>query len=192
MKRCAIFASGSGTNMENIANAFKDGTISGAEIVCVFSDKPEAYVLERAKHMAIPRLCISPKHFKSKKDFEQELLQHLKNLKIDFIILAGYMRIVGPAVLSAFEGTILNIHPALLPAFPGAHGIRDAFEAGVKETGVTVHIVDAGVDTGPIVLQEAIAIEEGESIESLTKRIHALEYALYPQAIQMMINDEIA
>lgn len=185
--RCAILISGSGTNMQNIVQCVQDKQIKGLEIAFVFSDKPDAQGLARAKRLHIPTITFSPKDYADKTAYEKALLKIFKNEKIDFIVLAGYMRLIGKTILKPYKNKILNIHPALLPAFPGTHGIQDAYNYGVHITGVTVHIVDEGMDTGPIVLQKAINVRARETLASLEKRIHALEYEMYPEAIRMMV-----
>lgn len=153
----------------------------------VFSDRTEAYVLERAKSLQIPVRSFSPKQFTNKVEYEREILKELEAKEVELLVLAGYMRLIGPTLLNAYPNRILNIHPALLPEFPGLHGIRDAFEAGVKQTGVTVHYVDNGVDTGPILAQKRVNIEENETLASLELKIHQAEHQLYPEVIQDVI-----
>lgn len=184
--KIAVFASGNGSNFEAIAKSMNQGKIEGA-IVLVFSDRTEAYVLERAKSLQIPVRSFSPKQFTNKVEYEKEILKELKAKEVELLVLAGYMRLIGPTLLNAYPNRILNIHPALLPEFPGLHGIRDAFEAGVKQTGVTVHYVDNGVDTGPILAQKRVNIEENETLASLELKIHQAEHQLYPEVIQDVI-----
>lgn len=184
--KIAVFASGNGSNFEAIAKSMNQGEIEGA-IVLVFSDRTEAYVLERAKSLQIPVRSFSPKQFTNKVEYEKEILKELKAKEVELLVLAGYMRLIGPTLLNAYPNRILNIHPALLPEFPGLHGIRDAFEAGVKQTGVTVHYVDNGVDTGPILAQKRVNIEENETLASLELKIHQAEHQLYPEVIQDVI-----
>lgn len=184
--KIAVFASGNGSNFEAIAKSMNQGEIEGA-IVLVFSDRTEAYVLERAKSLQIPVRSFSPKQFTNKVEYEREILKELEAKEVELLVLAGYMRLIGPTLLNAYPNRILNIHPALLPEFPGLHGIRDAFEAGVKQTGVTVHYVDNGVDTGPILAQKRVNIEENETLASLELKIHQAEHQLYPEVIQDVI-----
>lgn len=184
--KIAVFASGNGSNFEAIAKSINQGEIEGA-IVLVFSDRTDAYVLERAKSLQIPVRSFSPKQFTNKVEYEKEILKELKAKEVELLVLAGYMRLIGPTLLNAYPNRILNIHPALLPEFPGLHGIRDAFEAGVKQTGVTVHYVDNGVDTGPILAQKRVNIEENETLASLELKIHQAEHQLYPEVIQDVI-----
>ncbi|MDT1940011.1 phosphoribosylglycinamide formyltransferase [Carnobacterium divergens] len=184
--KIAVFASGNGSNFEAIVKSMNQGEIEGA-IVLVFSDRTDAYVLERAKNLQIPVRSFSPKQFTNKVEYEKEILKELKAKEVELLVLAGYMRLIGPTLLNAYPNRILNIHPALLPEFPGLHGIRDAFEAGVKQTGVTVHYVDNGVDTGPILAQKRVNIEENETLASLELKIHQAEHQLYPEVIQDVI-----
>ncbi|TFJ44391.1 phosphoribosylglycinamide formyltransferase [Carnobacterium divergens] len=184
--KIAVFASGNGSNFEAIAKSMNQGEIEGA-IVLVFSDRTEAYVLERAKSLQIPVRSFSPKQFANKVEYEREILKELEAKEVELLVLAGYMRLIGPTLLNAYPNRILNIHPALLPEFPGLHGIRDAFEAGVKQTGVTVHYVDNGVDTGPILAQKRVNIEENETLASLELKIHQAEHQLYPEVVQEVI-----
>ena len=182
--RFAVFASGNGTNLANLIKHVKQGKIS-AELALVFSDKPEAFALERAKKAKIPTLTLVPKDFPSKDAYETEILKVLCEKGIDLIALAGYMRIVGSVLIQAYPQRILNVHPALLPAFKGAHAIRDAFEYGARVTGVTVHFVDEQIDHGPIILQKEVPILAKDTLESLEKRIHQAEYDIYPKAIEL-------
>lgn len=184
--KIAVFASGNGSNFEAIAKNINQGEIEGA-IVLVFSDRTDAYVLERAKSLQIPVRSFSPKQFANKVEYEREILKELEAKEVELLVLAGYMRLIGPTLLNAYPNRILNIHPALLPEFPGLHGIRDAFEAGVKQTGVTVHYVDNGVDTGPILAQKRVNIEENETLASLELKIHQAEHQLYPEVVQEVI-----
>ena len=181
MKRIAIFASGSGSNFEAIVKAFRRGELNAEPAVCV-CDRPGAYVTERARNLEIPVIVASPKEFGGKAAYETFLAERLKELDVDFICLAGYMRIVGPTLLEQFPGRIVNIHPSLLPSFKGAHAIRDAFEYGVKIFGVTIHFVDETLDGGPIIAQTAFPYD-GDDIEELESRIHAAEHDLYPRTI---------
>lgn len=186
MTSLAIFASGSGTNFQSIVEATKNNTLQ-ASVKVLICDKKEAKVIERAKIEGIPAVVLSPKDFSSKKEYEEAILTQLQELKIDWIILAGYMRLIGPTLLHSYEGKILNIHPSLLPAFPGKDAIRQAIQAKVKITGVTVHFVDEGMDTGPIIDQEAVRIEVNDTYESLQTKIQQIEHVLYPITIQALL-----
>jgi len=190
MKKIAILISGSGTNMHNLVRHMQAGKIQ-AEPVLVLSDRAEAGGIAHAKALGVPTAVVERKSFTSKPDFEAEVIRKIEASKADLICLAGYMKILSPEFVNRFWGRILNIHPSLLPAFPGAHGIRDAFEAKAKETGVTVHFVDTGVDTGPIILQKKLTIAENDNFESLEARVHALEYQTYPEALNKVLSGEI-
>lgn len=188
MKNIAVFASGSGTNFQAIIDAAKMGSLH-ANIKLLVCDKPSAFSVERAKKESIPYFTFSAKSFTEKEDYEKEILQKLKEYGIEFIVLAGYMRLIGPVLLKKFEGRIVNIHPSLLPAFPGKDAIGQAIEAKVKQTGVTVHFVDEGMDTGPIIDQLPVEITDGETKESLQGKIHEVEHQLYPTVLQKLLAD---
>jgi len=190
MKRMAIFISGRGSNMENIVRRVKQGRIR-AEAGLVFSDNPKAPGLKRAKALGVDTACLERAAFESKELFEKAILEILKVREIDFIVLAGYMKIVGTGIVRAYSGKILNIHPALLPSFKGAHAIRDAFDYGARVTGVTVHFVDEQVDHGPIILQEAVAIGSRDRLAEIEKKIHNVEYRLYPRAIRFFVSGKL-
>ncbi|GLH65477.1 phosphoribosylglycinamide formyltransferase [Parageobacillus sp. G301] len=189
MKNIAIFASGSGTNFQAIVDAVKNGIVP-ARVALLVCDKPGAKVIERAERERIPTFVFSPKDYDSKAEFEQAILAELRKHEIEFIALAGYMRLIGPTLLDAYEGKIVNIHPSLLPAFPGKDAIGQAYRAGVKITGVTIHYVDEGMDTGPIIAQRAIAIHEGESLAQLEERIHEVEHELYPAVLKTLLEHD--
>ncbi|MCA1032923.1 phosphoribosylglycinamide formyltransferase [Bacillus timonensis] len=190
MKNIAIFASGSGSNFQAIVNAGKSGVLVG-NISLVVCDKAGARVIERANEAGVETFVFSPKNFESKADFEREILQELIDKEIDLIVLAGYMRLIGETLLQAYQGRIINIHPSLLPAFPGKHAIHQAIDKGVKITGVTVHFVDEGMDTGPIIAQRAIEIEEHDHIEDVEKKIHEIEHELYPTTINYVLHHHL-
>ncbi|WP_291291323.1 phosphoribosylglycinamide formyltransferase [Enterococcus sp.] len=186
--RIAVFASGNGSNFTAIADAIRDGEVKGATLALMFTDNASAFVLERAKEAGVPTLHLSPKDFASKADFEAALLHELAKHSIELIVLAGYMRIVGPTLLAAFPKKIINLHPSLLPSFPGKSGIADAYNYGVKVTGITIHYVDSGIDTGPIIAQEVVEIESEDTLESLEAKIHQLEHRIYPAVIAEIIH----
>jgi phosphoribosylglycinamide formyltransferase-1 len=188
--RVAIFLSGRGSNFEAIYRSSRLPT-SNFEIVMVISDKKDARGLETAKEYGLSAIYISPKRFKSKKEYEVVLVKHLREKEVDLVCLAGYMRIVGVELREAFKNRIINIHPALLPSFPGLHAQRQAFEYGVKITGCTVHFIDSGVDTGPVILQESVNVLEDDDEESLSKRILAVEHRIYSQAIRMFFENRL-
>jgi phosphoribosylglycinamide formyltransferase-1 len=189
-KRFAVFASGRGTNMENLIRYAKRGALK-AELALVFSDRSEAPALRKAQKAGIETLCLPPRNFPDKQAFESQLLAILREKQIDFIVLAGYMRILGSGIIRAYPGKILNVHPALLPAFRGATGIKDAFEYGARVTGVTVHLVDEEVDHGPIVLQKAVPVSPRDTLASLEKKIHAAEYKIYPAAVRLLASGKL-
>ena len=184
--RLAVFASGSGSNYEAIVEACRDGRID-AEVVLLVCDKPGAKVLERAKRYGTESYAFSPKDFESREAYESVIADMLDERGVDFVCLAGYMRIVGKVLLSRYEQRIVNIHPSLLPSFKGAHAIQDAVDYGVKIFGVTTHFVDETLDGGRIIDQGAI-VYEGNDIEELTNLIHNIEHKLYVKTINKLIN----
>ena len=186
----AIFASGYGSNLQVIMEAVKAGQIQ-AELALVFSHNRKAIALERAQQAGIKTLFLDPKHYAAPQSFERALIIHLKNEGIDFIVLAGYMRLLTPFLVKAYHQKILNIHPSLLPSFKGVQGIKDAFTYGAKVTGVSVHFVDDKMDHGPIILQEAVKITEKDTLSSLEEKIHSLEHKLYPKAIQLFVDGRL-
>jgi phosphoribosylglycinamide formyltransferase-1 len=188
--RIAVFASGSGSNFQAIADRVRDGSLQ-AELRLLVCDRPGAYVIERAKQAEVPTFTFRPKDYATREQYEAEILQRLQEEQIDLIVLAGYMRIITSTLVEPFYGKMINIHPSLLPAFPGVNGIGQAFEYGVKVTGATVHFVDGGMDTGPIIAQKTVEIAEGETLESLEQRIHQIEHQLYPQAIQWISEGKV-
>ena len=177
-KKIAVFASGNGSNFQVIAEQFP--------VEFVFSDHRDAYVLERAEKLGVPSYAFEIKEFTSKIDYEKALVDLLDQHEIDLVCLAGYMKIVGPTLLAAYEGRIINIHPAYLPEFPGAHGIEDAWEAGVDQSGVTIHWVDSGVDTGQVIKQVRVPRLADDTLESFEFRIHETEYQLYPEVLDSL------
>ena len=176
MKKIAVFASGNGSNFQVIAEQFP--------VEFVFSDHRDAYVLERAEKLGVTAHAFELKEFDSKVDYEKAIVALLEKYDIDLVCLAGYMKIVGTTLLKAYEGRIINIHPAYLPEFPGAHGIDDAWEARVDQSGVTIHWVDSGVDTGTVIKQVRVPRLAGDTIESFEARIHENEYKLYPEVLE--------
>lgn len=188
MKKIAVFASGNGSNFQALVEAEKMGKLD-AKISLLICDQPEAYVLKRASSERIPFLCVSPKCYSSKISYEQALLEQLNRESIEFILLAGYMRLIGPTLLQAYPRRIINIHPSLLPAFPGKDAVDQAVKAGVKVTGLTIHYVDEGLDTGQIIAQRAVEIETGDTRESIQKRIQLAEHQVYPAVVQQLLHD---
>lgn len=185
-RKLAVFASGSGSNFEAIADGCRSGAIRDAEVVLCVCDKPGAKVLERAERFGVRSFVFSPKAYATKSDFEREIADLMDSLGVELVCLAGYMRIVGEELLGRYGGKIVNIHPALLPAFPGAHAIKDAFEYGVKVYGVTIHEVDATLDGGRIISQVAVPYEGGD-IDELEAEIHKAEHKLYIETINKLL-----
>lgn len=185
MKRIAIFASGSGTNFEALVSACEKKEIP-AEVVLMVCNKRNAYVVERAKNHGVDTFLFNVKQYASREAYETEIVQKLKEYKVDLICLAGYMRICGKVLLEEYEGRIINIHPALLPSFKGDNAIYDAYTFGVKVFGVTIHYVDSGMDSGKIIAQRAFEYTEGETIEQVEERIHAIEHELYPEVVKKL------
>lgn len=190
-KRISVLASASGSNLQAILEAIDRGEILDAEVVLVVSDRKEAYALERARQRNIPTKYLRAKDFTSREDFDREAVRCLKDVQTDLVVLAGFMRLITPVFLAAFQQTVLNIHPSLLPAFPGGHGVADALAYGVKVSGCTVHFVDEGMDTGPILLQEAVPVYDDDTVEVLHERIRQLEHKLYPKAINLWAQGKI-
>lgn len=189
MKKIAVFASGNGSNFQAIADAVKDGFLS-AELVLLVCDKPGAKVIERAQSAGIETFVFSPKEYPGKEAFETEIMAQLQRAGAEYLILAGYMRLIGKTLLEAYLQKIINIHPSLLPAFPGKDAIGEAFRYGVKMTGVTIHFVDEGMDTGPIIAQRALEIGEDDTLESIEKQIHKIEHFFYPQILHKVLNNK--
>lgn len=180
--KAAVFASGSGTNLEALLERQEAGDLK-PEIVLVIADKEGAYARKRAENHGIEEHYFNPKAYENKAAYETAILKLLKDKNVDLIILSGYMRYIGDVLLNAFPKQIINIHPAYLPEFPGAHGIADAYNAKADQTGVTVHYVDAGVDTGPVILQERVAIDPSWDLAALEEHVHAKEYDLFWRAV---------
>lgn len=184
--RIAVFASGTGSNFEAIMN-HTDRTFDVVMLVC---DKPKAHVIGKAASFGVETVVLEPEKFPSKEAYETEILQKLKRANVEWIVLAGYMRIVGKTLLEAYEGKIVNIHPSLLPAFPGKDAIGQALEAGVKVSGVTIHFVDEGIDTGPIIAQEPVTVFPNDTKETLQKRIQQVEHVLYTKVIEELTREK--
>lgn len=187
-----VFASGSGSNLQAFIDQQRKNPSWPAQIAIVVSDKPECYAVQRARDAGIPVFVRTPKAFASKSDFELEILHKLKEYKVEWLLLAGYMRLVGPTLLDSFPQRILNIHPSWLPAFPGRTAIADAMAAGATETGVTVHYVDEGMDTGPVVAQRRVPILAGTTEAQLAEQIHDVEHELYPAVVGEVLDNWMA
>ena len=186
----AVLASGNGTNFEAIAKAVKEGAIK-ASCALLITDKKDSYVRTRAKNAGVKDVFVDPKEFAKREDFDRKVVSLLKEAAVDLVVLAGFMRIITPFFVQAFRHKIVNIHPALLPSFKGVDSIKEAYAYGAKVTGVTVHFVDEEMDHGPIILQEAVRIEEAESLEALEARIHSVEHRLYPEAIRLFCEGKL-
>mgnify|MGYP001137058037 FL=1 len=186
MKKIAVFASGNGSNFQAIIDVVKSGELE-TEISLLVCDKPGAYAVDRANAAKIPSFIFQAKDYTSKEAYEQAILTELKRYDVDFIVLAGYMRLIGSTLLGAYQGRIVNIHPSLLPAFPGKDAIGQALAAKAMWSGVTIHYVDEGMDTGPIIIQERVRLEENETRDSLQKKIQQIEHKLYPEILQMLL-----
>jgi len=186
MKNIAVFASGRGTNFNAIAQAIKEGglKVNLALLVC---DQPKAPVLAKARRLKVKICLVKKEDFLAKRDFEKTIIRALKMNKIDLVVMAGFMRMLSASFVKAYKNRIINIHPALLPSFKGAHAIKDAFDYGVKVTGVTAHFVDAAMDHGPIILQKEVEVKESATLKSLEARIHRVEHKLYPEAIRLVV-----
>ncbi len=182
MKRFAVFVSGNGSNLQAIIDACQKGQIR-SELKLVVSSTDKAYALERAENAGINSLVFNPRNYTNKQSVDRDIVIHLKQEKIDFVVLAGYMRLLTPFFIKQYPMKVMNIHPSLLPSFKGSTAIKDAFTYGVKATGVTVHFVNEKIDNGPIILQQSLAIKEDETLESLEEKIHRVEHRLYPKAI---------
>lgn len=186
-----VLASGSGTNFEAIARASREGRLD-ADLRLLVCNRPEAKVLERATRLEVPAVVVPHRDFASRAEFEAEVLRHLQGAGVEWVALAGFMRIVGRTLLQAFPDRILNIHPALLPSFPGLHAVRQALEAGVRESGCTIHLVDAGTDTGPRLAAASVPVHPDDDEETLQARIQAEERRLYPQVLAWIAEGRLA
>lgn len=186
MTSIAVFASGSGSNFQALVDAVKTGKLD-VEISLLVCDRPGAKVIERAERANVPTFVFSPKNYEGKTEFERDIADELERYGVESIVLAGYMRLIGRTLLSKYEGRIINIHPSLLPSFPGKDAIGQALEAGVKVSGVTIHYVDEGMDTGKIIAQQAVPVLEDDDHESLQNRIQQTEHELYPKTIAKLL-----
>lgn len=186
--RLGILGSGSGSNLQAIVDAIDEGRLE-AEVALVLSDRPEAYILERARQRGLPTGLIDCYGLRTKfpELAQQKAVEALQHARVDLVCLAGFMRLIGAPLLTAYPSRILNIHPSLLPAFPGLEAWRQAIEAGVAETGCTVHLVDAGMDTGPVILQARVPVRPDDTPASLHARIQEEEHRIYPQAISQLL-----
>ncbi len=190
MIKLAVLVSGRGSNLQAIIDAIERKELD-AKIELVISDKLDAYALERAKKHKIEAQVFELKKFRDKEEYEKAISKVLKQKKVDLICLAGYMKIVGPTLLKQYKGRMMNIHPALLPSFPGLHVQKKTLDYGVKVSGCTVHFIDEGTDTGPIIIQMAVPVLEHDTEESLSERILEQEHKIYVQAIRLFAEDRL-
>ena len=190
MLKIGVLVSGSGTNLQAFIDAIAAKELD-AEIVLVVSSRPDAYGIERAKAANIPVLVLNKGVYADPKAADARIVAALQEAGAEYVFMAGYMRMVTPVMLDAFPNRVVNLHPSLLPSFKGAHGIQDAFDAGVKYTGVTVHFANAEYDKGPIIAQEPVAVLETDTVETLEERIHAVEHRLYPATAQIIAQGRV-
>ena len=185
MKKIGVLASGKGTNLQAIIDACKDGRIPDAEVALVISDRTDAYALERAKNAGIATGVILRDDFEKRKAFNMAIADALDESGIDVVCLAGFMRILSKSFVKRFSGRCLNIHPSLLPSFPGLEGQQQAWDYAVKVSGCTVHYVDEGCDTGPVIIQRAVTVDEGCTVDEMSAKILKEEHMAYPEAIKL-------
>ena len=197
MLRVGVLVSGGGTNLQAIINGIQDGTITNTELVTVISNNKNAFALERAKKHGIEVLCISPKDYETREQFNDALYDILEDRALDLIVLAGFLVVIPEKIIKRYENQIINIHPSLIPSFCGTgyYGLKvheKALERGVKITGATVHFVDCGTDTGPILLQKAVAVKQGDTPKQLQQRVmEEAEWKILPQAITLIANHKV-
>jgi phosphoribosylglycinamide formyltransferase-1 len=189
-KRIAVLASGRGSNFQAIIEAIQDEKIP-ATCVALISDNPDAYAIERARKAKIPVIIVDYSKFPSRELYENALLSAMHQVRADLFVLAGYMRIISPAIVCSFPGKMINIHPALLPSFTGLHAQRQAVQYGVRVSGCTVHFVDESLDGGPIILQRCVRVNEGDDEDSLAGRILEYEHECFPEAIKLFCEDRL-
>jgi phosphoribosylglycinamide formyltransferase-1 len=188
--RLGVLASGRGSNFQAILNAINEDRVD-ADVVVALSDRADAYALERAGKRGIPAFAVNPKEYGSREAYDQVLVNHLKEQGVDLVILAGYLRLVSKPMLAAYPNRILNIHPGLLPSFPGLNPQKQALHHGVRFSGCTVHFVDDTVDNGPILIQAVVPVFEGDTEETLSLRILIQEHRIYPEAIQLIAEGRV-
>ena len=197
MLRVVVLVSGGGTNLQAIIDAVEDGTITNTELVGVISNNKNAYALERAKAKGIPSLCVSPKDFETRAEFNDALLAAVDEMKADLVVLAGFLVVIPEKMIAQYRNRIINIHPSLIPSFCGTgyYGLKvheAALEKGVKVVGATVHFVDEGTDTGAIIMQQPVAVEKGDTPEVLQRRVmEQAEWKIMPKAIDLIANDKL-
>ena len=188
--KLGVLLSGSGTNLQAIIDAIQAGTLD-ATIELVVSSRPDAYGLKRAEAAGLQTLTLSKETYEDSFVADMVIATELKRYNVDYVVMAGYMRKVGVPILNTFPNRVLNLHPALLPSFRGAHAIQDAYEYGVKVTGVTVHLANADYDRGPIIAQRPVVVEEDWTVDQLEEAIHQVEHQLYPEVLQLFAQDRV-
>lgn len=189
--RIGVLLSGSGTNLQAVIDAIADDALP-VDIVQVVSSRPDAQGIDRARRAGIPVLALDREVYVDPGAADARIVETLRSAGVQYVVMAGYMRKLTPVMLDAFPDRVLNLHPALLPAFKGAHAIRDAFDSGVKVTGVTVHFANEDYDKGPIVAQRAVEVLEGDTLEDLEQRIHEVEHRLYPEVLRRIAQGRVS
>ena len=198
MLKLAVCVSGGGTNLQAIMDAIDNGTITNAKIEVVISNNANAYALERARNHGIEAICVSPKQFESREAFNQAFLEKLNSYQVNLVVLAGFLVVLPQQMIAEYRNRIINIHPSLIPSFCGTgfYGLKvheKVLERGVKITGATVHFVDEGTDTGPIILQKAVEVQQGDTPEVLQRRVmEQAEWVIMPKAIDLIANGKVS
>ncbi|MEW6586020.1 MAG: phosphoribosylglycinamide formyltransferase [Nitrospirota bacterium] len=190
MLRIGVLASGRGSNFQSLIDAIERGAFR-AEIALLITDNPSAFAIERAGKHGVEYRVMRPEEYASRDEYYRQIADTLKTADVGLVVLAGFMRIVGKPLIEAFPDRVMNIHPALLPSFPGLHGQKQALEYGAKVSGCTVHFVDEGVDTGPIIIQAAVPVLQGDTEDSLSARILEMEHKIYPEAVRLFSEGRI-
>jgi phosphoribosylglycinamide formyltransferase-1 len=189
--RIAVLASGNGSNLQALIDALHRAPDAPVEIVLVLSDRKSAYALERARQADIPTVVIRPRDFATREEFDEAIAREMEAHRVELIVLAGFLRIFQPPFVRRYFGRMVNVHPALLPSFPGMQGVRDALEYGVQVTGVSVHFVDEEVDAGPIIAQVPVCVSADDTEETLAARVHAAEHRLYPEVVRAIAEGRV-
>ena len=189
--KIGVLISGSGTNLQAIIDEIAAGKVN-AQIVKVLSSRPDAYGLQRAEAAGIPTVALNKDVYADAHAANQRIVDEMREVGAEYLVMAGYMRMVGPEVLDAYPDRVVNLHPALLPSFVGAHAIQDAFDAGVKVTGITIHFANEEYDKGPIIAQKAVRVKEGDTVDDLEARIHKAEHKLYPKVVGWIADGRVS
>ena len=189
--KIGVLISGSGTNLQAIIDEIAAGKVN-AQIVKVLSSRPDAYGLQRAEAAGIPTVALNKDVYADAHAANQRIVDEMREVGAEYLVMAGYMRMVGPEVLDAYPDRVVNLHPALLPSFVGAHAIQDAFDAGVKVTGITIHFANEEYDKGPIIAQKAVHVKEGDTVDDLEARIHKAEHKLYPKVVGWIADGRVS